>query len=374
MAEISLLAMERFFVLLAVASATLALVIAGARFLAVGARFLDSISPIRVWLAWLIAAVATAGSLYFSENAHLVPCKLCWFQRIAMYRLALLLLIAAVRRDSGIRYYAVPMAAIGAATSAYHYLIEWRPSLSAGSCDAAAPVHRCVVSPIRLHLPATDGVLRLRRDPWRSSPSTRPTTSRPNPRCRWPESWQHLPPPRSHCGCGAASPVSSHWHWASLCGRRAAPMQLCVRARPLSTAARAPRPRPNRSRSKVRHCRFRRRPATIPPSGCELRRCRGFDFDGAPFDIAATGRPKMLVFLAHWVPPTATGEIPVLQSWAAAGGVPTGLDIVGVSTAVNAQRDNYPPSKWVVDKSWTWPVLADSAVSDAAVAYMGVEA
>ncbi|HEX3087647.1 MAG TPA: disulfide bond formation protein B [Ilumatobacteraceae bacterium] len=139
MAEISLLAMERFFALLAVASATLALVIAGARFLAVGARFLDSISPIRVWLAWLIAAVATAGSLYFSENAHLVPCKLCWFQRIAMYPLALLLLIAAVRRDSGIRYYAVPMAAIGAATSAYHYLIEWRPSLSAGSCDAAAP-------------------------------------------------------------------------------------------------------------------------------------------------------------------------------------------------------------------------------------------
>jgi thiol-disulfide isomerase/thioredoxin len=95
---------------------------------------------------------------------------------------------------------------------------------------------------------------------------------------------------------------------------------------------------------------------------------RGFDFDGAPLDTAATGRPKMLVFLAHWCP-HCNREIPVLQSWAAAGGVPAGLDIVGVSTAVDPQRDNYPPSKWVDDKAWTWPVLADSAASDAAAAY-----
>jgi cytochrome c biogenesis protein CcmG/thiol:disulfide interchange protein DsbE len=105
-----------------------------------------------------------------------------------------------------------------------------------------------------------------------------------------------------------------------------------------------------------------------PALGMRAPTLRGFDFDGAPFDTAATGRPKMLVFLAHWCP-HCNREIPVLQSWAAAGGVPTGLDIVGVSTAVNAQRDNYPPSKWVVDKAWTWPVLADSAASDAAVAY-----
>ncbi len=76
----------------------------------------------------------------------------------------------------------------------------------------------------------------------------------------------------------------------------------------------------------------------------------------------------MLVFLAHWCP-HCNREIPVLQSWAAAGGVPAGLDIIGVSTAVNAQRDNYPPSKWIADKEWTWPVLADSAASDAAIAY-----
>ena len=53
--------------------------------------------------------------------------------------MAVLLLIAAIRRDTGIRRYAVPMASIGAAISAYHYLIEWRPSLGSGSCDATAP-------------------------------------------------------------------------------------------------------------------------------------------------------------------------------------------------------------------------------------------
>lgn len=139
MAEISLLAMERFFALLTLAAAALAVAIVLVRVLRVGHELLSAISPMRVWLAWLIAAVATAGSLYFSENANLVPCKLCWFQRIAMYPLALLLLIAAIRRDTGIRRYAVPLASVGALISSYHYLIEWRPSLGTGSCDITAP-------------------------------------------------------------------------------------------------------------------------------------------------------------------------------------------------------------------------------------------
>ena len=95
---------------------------------------------------------------------------------------------------------------------------------------------------------------------------------------------------------------------------------------------------------------------------------QGFRFDGSPIEIAPDGRAKMVVFLAHWCP-HCNSEIPVLQSWAANGGVPSDLDIIGVSTAVNAQRDNYPPSKWLVDKAWEWPVMADSANSDAAIAF-----
>jgi Disulfide bond formation protein DsbB len=139
MVGLSLLAMERFFALLAVLAAALAVTIVVARVFHIGDHLLDAIASVRVWLAWLIAAVAMAGSLYFSEYANFVPCKLCWFQRIGMYPLAVVLLIAALRRDDGIRRYVVPIAAIGGAISAYHYLIEWRPSLGTGSCDIDAP-------------------------------------------------------------------------------------------------------------------------------------------------------------------------------------------------------------------------------------------
>ena len=136
---ISVLAMERFSALLAFLAAALAIGLLLARFVPGAAHAIEMVRPVRLWLAWLVAAVAMAGSLYFSESAKFVPCKLCWFQRIAMYPLALVLLIAALRRDERIRQYAVPLAAVGAVISAYHYLIEWRPSLEAGSCDVAAP-------------------------------------------------------------------------------------------------------------------------------------------------------------------------------------------------------------------------------------------
>jgi disulfide bond formation protein DsbB len=92
-----------------------------------------------VWLAFLVAAGATLGSLYFSEVADFVPCRLCWFQRIAMYPLSVILLVGAIRKDSNVRWYAVPLAAIGAAISAWHTLIEWRPALDDGQCEMTGP-------------------------------------------------------------------------------------------------------------------------------------------------------------------------------------------------------------------------------------------
>lgn len=96
----------------------------------------------------------------------------------------------------------------------------------------------------------------------------------------------------------------------------------------------------------------------------------GFAFDGSPMSITpgATGRAMMVVFLAHWCP-HCNAEIPVLIDWNESGGVPSNLDVIGVSTAVFDDRDNYPPSKWIDDKGFPWPVMADSANSDAAVAY-----
>ena len=57
-------------------------------------------------LAALVAGTAMAGSLYLSEGADLIPCELCWYQRIGMYALAIVLVVAAIRRDWNIRPYA----------------------------------------------------------------------------------------------------------------------------------------------------------------------------------------------------------------------------------------------------------------------------
>ncbi len=87
-----------------------------------------------VAMAWIVAMLATAGSLYFSEIAHYDPCRLCWFQRIAMYPLAIILGIATFRRDDGIRIYGRALAAIGAVIATYHLALEWIPALDTGAC------------------------------------------------------------------------------------------------------------------------------------------------------------------------------------------------------------------------------------------------
>lgn len=95
----------------------------------------------RAWLAGagLVALIATSGSLYFSEVAHFVPCVLCWYQRIAMYPLVILLLLSAARRDLGIRPYAMTLGLVGAAISLYHVVIQRLPSLNVGSCSPDSP-------------------------------------------------------------------------------------------------------------------------------------------------------------------------------------------------------------------------------------------
>ncbi len=81
-------------------------------------------------LAATVATAAMLGSLYFSEVADFVPCKLCWFQRIAMYPLAPVLVLASIWRDRTIMRYVVPLSLLGFAVSAYHVWIQWFPEQS----------------------------------------------------------------------------------------------------------------------------------------------------------------------------------------------------------------------------------------------------
>jgi disulfide bond formation protein DsbB len=90
--------------------------------------------------AWAIATVATVGSLTFSEVFHFTPCELCWYQRIAMYPLVVVLGVGALRRDLSMRLPALLIAGIGAALSTWHVLVQRVPAMSnTTSCDATAP-------------------------------------------------------------------------------------------------------------------------------------------------------------------------------------------------------------------------------------------
>lgn len=86
-----------------------------------------------------VAGVSTLASLYFSEIADYVPCRLCWYQRIAMYPIALIAFVALLRRDRDARFYTVPLATIGAGISVYHYLIERGVVADSESCSLFGP-------------------------------------------------------------------------------------------------------------------------------------------------------------------------------------------------------------------------------------------
>lgn len=96
--------------------------------------------PIALPIAALVAVAATASSLVFSEAWHWTPCRLCWFQRIAMYPLALLLPWAIFKRSTAFHGAFIVMAVIGLAIATWHWMIEHHPSLAdSASCDPAAP-------------------------------------------------------------------------------------------------------------------------------------------------------------------------------------------------------------------------------------------
>ena len=99
----------------------------------------EQIGSVALWLGFAVSATATAGSLYLSEVAGFVPCTLCWYQRIAMYPLAIVLGIAAWRGDVGVRRYAVPLASIGAVIAAYHVALQRLPGLPSGACALDVP-------------------------------------------------------------------------------------------------------------------------------------------------------------------------------------------------------------------------------------------
>ncbi len=92
-----------------------------------------------LWLAFAVAAVATGGSLFFSEIAHFIPCELCWFQRICMYPLSIVTLLAALANDHRIARYLLPLPLVGGGISVYHLLVERGVVHETQACRISAP-------------------------------------------------------------------------------------------------------------------------------------------------------------------------------------------------------------------------------------------
>ena len=76
-----------------------------------------------IFASWLVAMASTLGSLFFSEVMELVPCVLCWYQRIFMFPLAVILLVGLHPLDIKVVRYALPIAIIGLLFTVYHCLL-----------------------------------------------------------------------------------------------------------------------------------------------------------------------------------------------------------------------------------------------------------
>jgi thiol-disulfide isomerase/thioredoxin len=102
--------------------------------------------------------------------------------------------------------------------------------------------------------------------------------------------------------------------------------------------------------------------------GMTIPEVAGADFAGTPVSITLDGKPKMLVFFAHWCS-VCQREVPLLSGWLPGATLPQGLEIISVNTGVSPNSNNYPPSRWLEREDWPAPVILDDAQSTVGVAF-----
>ena len=102
--------------------------------------------------------------------------------------------------------------------------------------------------------------------------------------------------------------------------------------------------------------------------GMTIPTVTGTSFDGSPVSISNDGKAKVVLFVAHWCP-HCRREVPLLASALRQTPLPPNVEMITISTGVNANAPNYPPSEWLAGVKWPTPVLADDGESSAASAY-----
>ncbi len=102
-------------------------------------KYTDIFSEKLYFLIWLVPVSAMVLSLMMSEYLGFVPCRLCWYQRIFMYSLALLMLLYFFKRKKWMRITGYALCGIGGSISTYHAFIEMNPQFESSSCDPSVP-------------------------------------------------------------------------------------------------------------------------------------------------------------------------------------------------------------------------------------------
>ncbi|HET9772133.1 MAG TPA: TlpA disulfide reductase family protein [Acidimicrobiia bacterium] len=112
---------------------------------------------------------------------------------------------------------------------------------------------------------------------------------------------------------------------------------------------------------------FPREGGADPGVGKEMPDVTGQSFDGTPVSMTKDGKPKLILFVAHWCP-HCQKEVPLLADYLKDNPL-QGVDLYTVSTSVQKNQPNYPPSEWLDEEGWTAPTLADSEDSNLADAF-----
>jgi len=86
----------------------------------------ESKAKIVLYIAFIQALIATLGSLFFSEVLHFPPCVLCWYQRICIYPLVIILAVCIIKKDKIVPYLVLPLSLIGLCISIYHNLLYYK--------------------------------------------------------------------------------------------------------------------------------------------------------------------------------------------------------------------------------------------------------
>jgi thiol-disulfide isomerase/thioredoxin len=84
----------------------------------------------------------------------------------------------------------------------------------------------------------------------------------------------------------------------------------------------------------------------------------GRDLSGRQVTAPVTGKPTLMVFVAHWCP-DCRREVPKVQAYVDGNQVPKGSELLAVATSIDPARPNYPASEWLRREGWSSPVLAD---------------